>query len=79
MALVALERAVLPDSAALWLLSYSSRAQTENTQTAAGGQGLASREAACNRIGCQILGCHMCCVILVIPSESLKGFPLMGL
>lgn len=33
----------------------------------------------CNRIGCQIPDCHMCCVILVISSESLKGFPLMGL
>lgn len=36
-------------------------------------------EASCNRIGCQIHRCHVCCVMLVISSESLRGSPLMVL
>ena len=37
--------------------------------------GSGSRGGQGNRIGRQLLGCHMCCVMLVISSESLKGSP----
>lgn len=37
--------------------------------------GRGGRGGQCNRIGRQLLGCHMCCVMLVISSESLKGSP----
>lgn len=35
-------------------------------------------EASSNRTGCQFHRCHVCCVLLVTSSESLKGTPPNG-